>query len=44
MYVQAGRSSYIAPDLLSSVPDPGAMAVAAWYKAAALAVKAQLRP
>ncbi|XP_020104130.1 putative 3,4-dihydroxy-2-butanone kinase [Ananas comosus] len=44
MHAQAGRSSYIAPDLLSSVPDPGAMAVAAWYKAAALAVKAQLRP
>ncbi|NP_001148575.2 3,4-dihydroxy-2-butanone kinase [Zea mays] len=39
MQAKAGRSSYIAPDLLASIPDPGAMAAAAWYRAAALAVK-----
>ncbi|MCL7032957.1 hypothetical protein MKW94_000960 [Papaver nudicaule] len=39
MPAQAGRSSYISPEILSTVPDPGAMAVAAWYRAAALAVK-----
>jgi len=42
MQAKAGRSSYIAPDLLASVPDPGAMAAAAWYRAAALAVKNKL--
>lgn len=42
MHLQAGRSSYIAPDLLASIPDPGAMAAAAWYRAAALAVKNKL--
>ncbi|XP_039832911.1 putative 3,4-dihydroxy-2-butanone kinase [Panicum virgatum] len=42
MQAKAGRSSYIAPDLLVSVPDPGAMAAAAWYRAAALAVKNKL--
>lgn len=42
--MQAGRSTYIAADLLSSVPDPGAMAAAAWYRAAALAVENKLRP
>ncbi|GJM96418.1 hypothetical protein PR202_ga13249 [Eleusine coracana subsp. coracana] len=29
----AGRSSYIAPDLLASIPDPGAMAAAACHRA-----------
>ncbi|CAD6214290.1 unnamed protein product [Miscanthus lutarioriparius] len=42
MHLQAGRSSYITPDLLASIPDPGAMAAAAWYRAAALAVKNKL--
>nr|CAB3493454.1 unnamed protein product [Digitaria exilis] len=42
MQAKAGRSSYIAPDLLASIPDPGAMAAAAWYRAAALAVKKKL--
>ncbi|KAH9780631.1 triokinase/fmn cyclase [Citrus sinensis] len=37
--IQAGRSTYISPEILASVPDPGAMAAAAWYRAAALAVK-----
>ncbi|KAH7529297.1 hypothetical protein FEM48_Zijuj05G0169600 [Ziziphus jujuba var. spinosa] len=35
----AGRSSYVSGEKLASVPDPGAMAVASWYRAAALAVK-----
>lgn len=39
MQAQAGRSSYISPEILASVPDPGAMAAAAWYRAAAMAVK-----
>ncbi|KAK2664620.1 hypothetical protein Ddye_003194 [Dipteronia dyeriana] len=39
MQAQAGRSSYISADMLVSVPDPGAMAAASWYRAAALAVK-----
>ncbi|XP_048443926.1 putative 3,4-dihydroxy-2-butanone kinase isoform X2 [Pyrus x bretschneideri] len=39
MQAQAGRSSYISGDILASVPDPGAMAAASWYRAAALAVK-----
>ncbi|XP_060171240.1 putative 3,4-dihydroxy-2-butanone kinase isoform X2 [Lycium barbarum] len=39
MQALAGRSTYIPGDVLASVPDPGAMAAAAWYKAAALAVK-----
>ncbi|KAI4329968.1 hypothetical protein MLD38_028288 [Melastoma candidum] len=39
MEAQAGRSSYISADTLSVVPDPGAMAVATWYRAAALALK-----
>lgn len=37
--MQAGRSSYVSADILATVPDPGAMAAASWYKAAALAVK-----
>ncbi|KAJ1697269.1 hypothetical protein LUZ63_005781 [Rhynchospora breviuscula] len=44
MRAQAGRSSYISPDLLVSVPDPGAMAAASWYKAAALSVASNLKP
>ncbi|KAL3570707.1 hypothetical protein D5086_027956 [Populus alba] len=39
MEAQAGRSAYISPDILATVPDPGAMAAAAWYRAAALAIK-----
>ncbi|KAG8379513.1 hypothetical protein BUALT_Bualt07G0096300 [Buddleja alternifolia] len=39
MQAQAGRSSYVSADILASVPDPGAMAAASWYKAAALAIK-----
>uniref|UniRef100_A0A0E0KIB1 3,4-dihydroxy-2-butanone kinase n=1 Tax=Oryza punctata TaxID=4537 RepID=A0A0E0KIB1_ORYPU len=42
MQAKAGRSSYIAPDLVASVPDPGAMAAAAWYRAVAHAVKNKL--
>ncbi|KQK13501.1 hypothetical protein BRADI_1g10550v3 [Brachypodium distachyon] len=42
MQAKAGRSSYIAPDLLASIPDPGAMAAATWYRAAALSVKNKL--
>ncbi|KAG1342695.1 hypothetical protein COCNU_05G009240 [Cocos nucifera] len=44
MHAQAGRSTYVAADLQALVPDPGAMAAAAWYRAAALAVKDKLRP
>ncbi|KAJ3697648.1 hypothetical protein LUZ61_001353 [Rhynchospora tenuis] len=43
MQAQAGRSSYIAPENLVSIPDPGAMAAAAWYRAAALAVASKLK-
>ncbi|XP_062159698.1 putative 3,4-dihydroxy-2-butanone kinase isoform X2 [Alnus glutinosa] len=39
MQAQAGRSSYVSGEILSSVPDPGAVAAASWYRAAALAVK-----
>ncbi|KAJ9141591.1 hypothetical protein P3X46_032108 [Hevea brasiliensis] len=39
MQAQAGRSTYVSTDILASVPDPGAMAAAAWYRAAALAIK-----
>lgn len=39
MQAQAGRSSYVSEDVLATAPDPGAMAVASWYRAAALAVK-----
>lgn len=38
---QAGRSSYVSAEILASIPDPGAMAAAAWYSAAARAVKEQ---
>lgn len=44
MQAQAGRSSYVSPDLLASVPDPGAMAAAAWYRAVAIAVEHKMRP
>ncbi|XP_028785057.1 putative 3,4-dihydroxy-2-butanone kinase isoform X1 [Neltuma alba] len=39
MQAQAGRSTYVSGEILSSVPDPGAMAAATWYRAAALVVK-----
>ncbi|XP_023000877.1 putative 3,4-dihydroxy-2-butanone kinase isoform X1 [Cucurbita maxima] len=39
MQALAGRSSYVFGELLAAVPDPGAMAAAAWYKAAAMAVR-----
>ncbi|KAL2234491.1 UNVERIFIED_CONTAM: putative 3,4-dihydroxy-2-butanone kinase [Sesamum indicum] len=39
MQAQAGRSSYVSADILASVPDPGAVAAASWYKAAASAMK-----
>lgn len=39
MQALAGRSSYVFGDILAAVPDPGAMAAAAWYRAAALAVR-----
>ncbi|KFK36094.1 hypothetical protein AALP_AA4G076600 [Arabis alpina] len=39
MQAQAGRSSYVSAENLASIPDPGAMAAAAWYSAAARAVK-----
>ncbi|KAL5545123.1 hypothetical protein UlMin_008907 [Ulmus minor] len=39
MQAQAGRSSYVSSEILATVPDPGAMAAASWYRAAALAVK-----
>ncbi|XP_008451073.2 putative 3,4-dihydroxy-2-butanone kinase isoform X2 [Cucumis melo] len=38
MQAQAGRSSYVFGEILAAVPDPGAMAAAAWYRAAAVAV------
>ena len=36
---KAGRSSYVPRDVLRNVPDPGAMAVAAWLKGAAEALR-----
>ena len=42
--MQAGRSSYVSPEMLASVPDPGAMAAAAWYRAAALAIERKMQP
>ncbi|KAJ6295034.1 hypothetical protein OIU76_023015 [Salix suchowensis] len=39
MQAQAGRSTYISSDILATVPDPGAMAAASWYRAAAMAIK-----
>ncbi|CAI5529456.1 unnamed protein product [Closterium sp. Naga37s-1] len=35
----AGRSSYVPAEVLASVPDPGAMAVAAWLQGAATAMQ-----
>ncbi|KAG0476310.1 hypothetical protein HPP92_012726 [Vanilla planifolia] len=43
MQAQAGRSSYVSAEMLASAPDPGAMAVASWYTAAAFAVQSKLR-
>ncbi|PKI71726.1 hypothetical protein CRG98_007859, partial [Punica granatum] len=42
MQAQAGRASYVSVENLLSVPDPGAMAAASWYRAAALIVKDRL--
>ena len=39
LVLQAGRSTYVSAEILAMVPDPGAMAAASWYLAAALAVK-----
>lgn len=39
--MQAGRATYVSAENQSSVPDPGAMAAASWYSAAAHAVKAK---
>ncbi|KAK9278369.1 hypothetical protein L1049_027934 [Liquidambar formosana] len=39
MQALAGRSTYVSSEILASVPDPGAMAAASWYRSAALAVK-----
>ncbi|GAB4842758.1 hypothetical protein Ancab_012733 [Ancistrocladus abbreviatus] len=44
MQAQAGRSTYVSAEMLASVPDPGAMAAASWYRAAALAVKQYYKP
>lgn len=44
VFMQAGRSSYVSAAILATVPDPGAMAAAAWYRAAALAVKDKCHP
>ncbi|ONK68225.1 uncharacterized protein A4U43_C05F9000 [Asparagus officinalis] len=41
--IQAGLSSYVSPDMLASVPNPGAMAAAAWYRAAALVIEKKMR-
>lgn len=38
MQAQAGRSAYVSAENLASVPDPGAIAAATWYRAAAVAV------
>ncbi|KAK9996821.1 hypothetical protein SO802_021507 [Lithocarpus litseifolius] len=43
MQAQAGRSTYVSGEILASVPDPGAMAAASWYRAAALAVEDKSR-
>eukprot|EP00199_Chlamydomonas_sp_CCMP681_P000386 CAMPEP_0119101896 /NCGR_PEP_ID=MMETSP1180-20130426/807_1 /TAXON_ID=3052 ORGANISM="Chlamydomonas cf sp, Strain CCMP681" /NCGR_SAMPLE_ID=MMETSP1180 /ASSEMBLY_ACC=CAM_ASM_000741 /LENGTH=591 /DNA_ID=CAMNT_0007086077 /DNA_START=161 /DNA_END=1936 /DNA_ORIENTATION=+ len=40
MAANAGRASYVPAEVLRSVPDPGAMAVAAWMAAVASSVKA----
>jgi dihydroxyacetone kinase len=38
----AGRSSYVPAQVLATVPDPGAMAAAAWLMAAATAITQDL--
>ncbi|XP_040998483.1 putative 3,4-dihydroxy-2-butanone kinase [Juglans microcarpa x Juglans regia] len=43
MQAQAGRSTYVSGEILASVPDPGAMAAASWYRAAAVAVMEKYR-
>ncbi|XP_059640733.1 putative 3,4-dihydroxy-2-butanone kinase isoform X2 [Cornus florida] len=43
MQAQAGRSTYVSGEILLLVPDPGAMAAASWYRAAALAVQDKCR-
>ncbi|CAN8269153.1 unnamed protein product [Cochlearia groenlandica] len=43
MQAQAGRSSYVSAEILATVPDPGAMAAAGWYSAAARAVKEEYK-
>lgn len=42
--LQAGRSTYVSGDILTTVADPGAMAAASWYRAAAIAVKQKYQP
>lgn len=37
--MQAGRTLYVSQEFQTSVPDPGAYATAAWYRAAAIAIK-----
>ncbi|KAF3320530.1 putative 3,4-dihydroxy-2-butanone kinase [Carex littledalei] len=44
LQAQAGRSAFTSPDLLVSVPDPGAMAAALWYRAAAFSVASKFKP
>lgn len=44
MQAQAGRSTYVSAEILAAVPDPGAMAAASWYRAAALAIKSKCEP
>eukprot|EP00897_Mesotaenium_endlicherianum_P005163 jgi/Mesen1/4675/ME000241S03716 len=43
MLAQAGRSSYVPAEILSSVPDPGAMAATAWLQGAATAIASNLQ-
>ncbi|XP_078170681.1 putative 3,4-dihydroxy-2-butanone kinase isoform X2 [Carex rostrata] len=44
LQTQAGRSAFTSPDLLVSVPDPGAMVIALWYRAAAFSVASKFKP
>ena len=39
MVAAAGRASYVPKEVISSVPDPGAMAVALWLRAVAASVQ-----
>ncbi|XP_027193566.1 putative 3,4-dihydroxy-2-butanone kinase isoform X2 [Cicer arietinum] len=39
MRAKAGRTLYVSQEFQTSVPDPGAYATAAWYRAAAIAIK-----